>query len=407
MNRKIITEKKEESKKVSIADKIRAEIEEEYKQELEEKFTQEQEKFRLMIEQKKESLEAEYIAKREQLEKEIKLQEKLAKKEMNKKISENKKKIEEEREAFEKQREKELMELRKKEKEATEKVKKEKERCSSEIARIKKETNDAIQRKNTEIQRLNEIIQEKNNNEAELQALREKIKSMEEIIKRRETKKEEFITDSIFDISGTGTWYEIGYMVLEKAKEKKSFMFSDDKILSYYTEDQRYPDGIIIEKGKKTRIIAVHEILEKDGMYESLVRFYSDSRVVPIYNLLGVLNFILHIYQIGFNIKDKKQAKGITIKCLVYSEKSLKSALYKEDSIGTYLLTYKDNKYTNIGVLAQTLYKYMHCSKKGVSNDIIDRTENVALQKSMQIEGKGEYIENIQYLSENDDGESR
>ena len=397
----------EENKKLSITDKIRTEIEEEYKQELEEKFTREQEKFRLMIEQKKESLEAEYIAKREQLEKEIKLQEKAAKREINKKINANKEKIKEEREAFEKQKEKELIELRKREEEAEEKVNKEKERCSSEIARIKKETNDAIQRKNTEIQRLNEIIQEKNNNGAELQALREKIKSMEEIIKRRETKKEEFITDSIFDISGTGTWYEIGYMVLEKAKEKKSFMFSDDKILSYYTEDQRYPDGIIIEKGKKTRIIAVHEILEKDGMYESLVRFYSDSRVVPIYNLLGVLNFILHIYQTGFNIKDKKQAKGITIKCLVYSEKSLKSALYKEDSIGTYLLTYKDNKYTNIGVLAQTLYKYMHCSKKGVSNDIIDRTENVALQKSMQIEGKGEYIENIQYLTENDDGESR
>ena len=59
----------EENKKVSIADKIRTEIEEEYKQELEEKFTREQERFRLMIEQKKESLEAEYIAKREQLEK--------------------------------------------------------------------------------------------------------------------------------------------------------------------------------------------------------------------------------------------------------------------------------------------------------------------------------------------------
>ena len=405
--KRVIIMQQEENKKLSITDKIRTEIEEEYKQELEEKFTREQEKFRLMIEQKKESLEAEYIAKREQLEKEIKLQEKAAKREINKKINANKEKIKEEREAFEKQKEKELIELRKREEEAEEKVNKEKERCSSEIARIKKETNDAIQRKNTEIQRLNEIIQEKNNNGAELQALREKIKSMEEIIKRRETKKEEFITDSIFDISGTGTWYEIGYMVLEKAKEKKSFMFSDDKILSYYTEDQRYPDGIIIEKGKKTRIIAVHEILEKDGMYESLVRFYSDSRVVPIYNLLGVLNFILHIYQTGFNIKDKKQAKGITIKCLVYSEKSLKSALYKEDSIGTYLLTYKDNKYTNIGVLAQTLYKYMHCSKKGVSNDIIDRTENVALQKSMQIEGKGEYIENIQYLTENDDGESR
>lgn len=397
----------EENKKVSIADKIRTEIEEEYKQELEEKFTREQERFRLMIEQKKESLEAEYIAKREQLEKKIKLQEKATKREMHKKINANKEKIKEEREAFEKQKEKELIELRKREEEAEEKVNKEKERCSSEIARIKKETNDAIQRKNTEIQRLNEIIQEKNNNEAELQALREKIKSMEEIIKRRETKKEEFITDSIFDISGTGTWYEIGYMILEKAKEKKSFIFSDDKILSYYTEDKRYPDGIIIEKGKKTSIIAVREILEKDGMYESLVRFYSDSRVVPIYNLLGVLNFILHIHQTGFNVKDKKQAKGIKIKCLVYSEKSIENTLYKEDSIGTYLLTYKDNKYTNIGVLAQTLYKSMHCSKKGISNDIIDRTENVALQKSMQIEGKGEYIENIQYLSENDDGESR
>ena len=407
MNRKIITDKKEETKKVSIADKIRAEIEEEYKQELEKKFIQEQKKFRLKIEQEKKSMKAEYIAQKEQLEKEINMKEKAAQEEMNKKISENKKKIEEERETFEKQKEKELSELRKKEKEAEDNVNKEKERCSREIARIKNETKEAIKRKNIEIKKLNDIIQEKNNNEAELQALREKTKVMEEIIKQRETKKEESITNSVFDISGTGTWYEIGYMVLEKAKEKKSFMFSDDKISSYYTEDKRYPDGIIIEKGKKTRIIAVHEILEKDGMYESLVRFYSDSRVVPVYNLLGVLNFILHIYQTGFNIKDKKQAKGITIKCLVYSEKSLKSALYKEDSIGTYLLTYKDNKYTNIGVLAQTLYKYMHCSKKGVSKDIIDRTENVALQKSMQIEGKGEYIENIQYLSENDDGESR
>ena len=406
INRKIIIEK-EENKKISIVDKMRAEIEEQYKNELEEKFIKEQEKYQAMMKKEKEDLENEYIAKKEQLEEQIRIQEEEAQREMNEKIIENEIKIKEEQKAFEEQKEKELEELRKKERKAEKKISEEREKCSKEIEKIKKETNDAIKRKNIEIQRLNEIIQKKNNNEAELQALKEKIKVMEEIINR---KKEESIASSIFEISETGSWHEIGYIFLERKKDKKDFTFSDDRLSLYYAEDKRYPDGIIIEKGKKTSIIAVHEIFEKNGVNESLIRFYSDSKVVPIYNLLGVLNCILHIHQTGFNIKNKEQAREIKLRCLVYSEKKLENInndIYIKDSTGTYLLTYKDNKYTNIGLLAQALYEKMHCSKKGISDEIIDRTESVALQKSMQIEGKGEYIESIKYLSENDDGEPR
>lgn len=445
MKRKIVIGD-DESGKTSIAEKMRAEIEEQvrtemedkviteiekkYERELEEKIASVRKNYQLMLEQETKTLETKYRTQNEESEEKVRAERDSLKKQKDKELAklrkrqeELTKKIEEERkkeaeldERISEQRkkgeelEKRINEQRKKEEKLDEIINEEKRKCSSEIEKIKKETNNAIIIKNFEIRRVNEIIKNKNNNEAEIQALKEKINAMGEIINKRKGKKEETITSSVFDISGTGAWYEIGQMILEKGDDKEKFTFSDDKLSLCYSEDKRYPDGIIIEKGKKTSVVAVHEIVEKDDTNESLIRFYSDSKVVPIYNLLGVLNCILHIYQTGFNIKAPKQAKGITIKCLVYSENNLKdinNELYSEHSSGAYLLTYKDNMYTNIGVLAQKLYKRMHCSKKGVSSAVIDMTESVAVQKSMQIEGKGEYIDNIQYLSKNDEDDAR
>ncbi len=409
MNRKIVTET-DGKKKATISEKIRAEIEEKYKKEIEESFREERENFRLKVEQEKKSLEDEYETKRENLERELKNQKRKNREELERKASESQKKIDDERNAFEKQKEQELEKIIKREQEAEERVNQEKERCSNEIQKIRLETNEAIRRKNDEIKKLNDIIQEKNNKEAELQALREKVSMLEGIIKQRETKKEEDITSSIFEVSKTGKWYEIGYMRLEEKKDPKDFKFPENKVLSYYTQDEIYPDGVIIESGKKTNVIAKYEIVKENDVYRNFVKFYSDSRVVPIYNLLGFLNFILHIYQAGFKIDEKKNIQEMKIQCLVYSEEKLEkinSELFKADKIDTYLLSYKDNKYTNIGILAKTLYRNMHCSKKGIPNETIDRIEDVSLQKGMQISRKGKYIKPLQYLPDNNIEQTR
>ena len=403
MKRRIITQS-DENKKPTIAEKMREDIQSQYKQELEQQFEEERERYREKLEEEKKALEAEYEAKREQLEKDIKKQAMESRIKMNKKIKEGRKKLEEEKNEFDRQKETAKEEIKRKEKELDEWVNSEREKNIQMNEKIKEETEEAIKRKNIEIEKINEIIQEKNNNEAEVQRLSEKVKMLEQIIKEREQKREEERISSIFDISETGAWHEIGYLILEENKDKDSLEFHKDKLSPYYTKDKIYLDGIVIEKGKKTSLIAVPEIVEKNGLNISLIKFYSDSRVVPIYNLLGVLNFMLHIHQIGFKIKDKKQLKEINIKCLVYSgEKCTNSELFQEDKIGTYLLIYKDNKYTNIGILAQTLYEKIKCSKKGIPNEVITRTENIALQKSMQIEGKGKYVDSIQSLSEQDD----
>lgn len=411
MNRKIISEA-DGKKKLSITEKIRAEIEEQYKKEIEESYIREKENFRRMLEQEKETLEAEYEDKKRQLEISLKQQEKKAKEEMDKKVSENQKRIDDEKKAFEIQKvqmkikiEQELAKVKSKEQQIESIISEEKRKCKEEVERIKKETNETIKRKNDEIRKLNDLIQEKNSNEAELQALKAKTGKMKKVTKTKEVKKET-VENSVFNISETGAWYEIGYIILEVNKDEKDFSFPKDKVLSYYTEDEIYQDGVIIEQGTKTNVIARYEVIRRNDVYMNCVRFYSDSKVVPIYNLLGVLNFMLHIYQAKFIIKSTNQARKIKLKCLVYSEEKLKDAnnkLFQDDIMGTYLLSYENDSYTNIGILAEKLYKDMHCSKKGISNEIIEKTEKMAFQKGMQIIGKEKYIEPIRYFPEKEE----
>lgn len=215
---------------------------------------------------------------------------------------------------------------------------------------------------------------------------------------------------SVFEYSNTGTWTEIGELVLESKSSDKEFRFTDNKILVLISKSGNIEvgkDGMVLEKGIKNNIIAVRIVIKEKEKDKNVYRFYSSSQVVPVYQFLSIANFILHIFQTDIKVL-KKESKA-TLECLLSSDKaytSVKGCTFEKMDDCLYHLKYENSSYKDLKELAIDMYSHLGCSKKGIPKEKITEIEKNAFIKSLQLSEKGlqyDWIKNINYITEPND----
>lgn len=411
----------ENEQEESIAQKMERNIKTQISNELKEEYDQKKQELEKEYKDQKNFLEKQYIERKRQLDLELEKERKRSEEKLSQIKEETKSEIQKVKEEVYAYKEDKLAEIRQKEKDLSQK----------------------IEKANTEIELTNQKIEKENYNFAQLLASNERVKNLEELLKlyksvlEKFTKKEMTLQElydiiredkkninnklniegeiqktnlynnrSIFEYTNTGSWYELGYINLGKKTSNDKFNFTENKtlsLLSHYPVESVYSDGILLEKGEKINVVAVKVYLQSNDT--NIYKFFSDSEIISIYNLLSIANFILHIHQTGFKPTANKQEKEFKLKCLVYSDKkhrNSKNCIFKVNENNIYTLEYSDDNYDNIGILAQELYQNLNCSKKNVSPDSIRKADKIAFSRGMQLKENAEYLNIIPKISNNE-----
>lgn len=418
MKKRNIQFSSENGQEESIAQKMERNIRAQINKELKEEYDQKKQELEKKYLDQIESLETQYIERKKQLDSELEEEKKRSEEKLSQ-IKEEKK-----------------LEIQK----AKEEVSAYKEDKLAEIKQKEEKLSQRIEKANTEIELTNQKIERENYNSAQLVASNERVKKLEELLEvyksvlKKLTKKEMTLQElydivgenqsskiniggeiqknnlynngSVFEQTNTGSWYELGYINLGKKTNNDKSNFTENKnlsLLSHYPAKSIYSDGILLEKGEKINIVTarVHSKINDTNIY----KFFTDSKIISIYNLLSVANFILHIHQTGLKPTDNKQERGLKLKCLVYSDKkhkNSKNCVFKVNEKNIYNLEYSDDNYINIGILAQELYQNLNCSKKHISPDNIKKADNIAFSRGMQLKDNVEYLKIISPIANNE-----
>lgn len=293
------------------------------------------------------------------------------------------------------------------------KIKEEKEKNKNEALERQNELNKIVSEFNQKIEFINEQIQTANLKTAEYQMLHEENEELKQKLEKYrveiELLKEQSlklnaneniqieITDiekSIFDIIKQEHSTKIGQIVLSEELSSKQFV----ELTKRYKTEQIYNDGVLIEDGDKISIMAIPS--EKD---ESIWEFHSNVPVITRYNLLCVANFVLQLHKIGIKPTKIKHDEGIFIDCILYDEEEggvNKSYISEIEQPNIYKIQYENNKFENYGFLALSMHKNLKCSKKNEDTKKVERLENIAFTKGVELFGNGEFINEIRKIPE-------
>lgn len=174
-------------------------------------------------------------------------------------------------------------------------------------------------------------------------------------------------------------------------------------MLSHYKDDEIFSEGILIEHGEKINIIAVRTNCNEKSKNKNVYKFYADSKVVSIYNLLSIANFILYLYQTGIKPQKNSINNEFDLNCLVYSNKKHKNSKncnYKEVSQNLYNLKYRNSEYDDFGKLAMKVYNDLDCTKRNVSKEKQQEMEELAFCASVDLDENKEYFNEMEGSSE-------
>lgn len=432
----------EVNQNLTISEKIREDIEKKVREELEKELCSKRQELQEEIDQTKKELEDLRKKEKIRVENEIRkeyslLQEKLeeqyrqrkeeldeqigSEEEALEKIKQAKQKLEDEYEqkiqklddSLEVKRAKAEIEIEKMEQEAQRKI---------QIANLKNAEQVAIEKKNKrleelllEYKRVLKKIAQRNISLQEVHKIyinSEKKESQNKVTKPNETiQLTEIIKDDkgIFECSNTGDWFEIGQIILEVKSREEEFQFSNNKILellSHYNNDEIFSEGILINHGKRINIIAVRIDCNNENNHKNVYKFYSDSRIISIYNLLSISNFILHLHQTRFEPQKKGIGIDFNLNCLVCSNKkhkNSKNCTYRNISQDLYDLKYKISEHKDLGNLALKVYTDLDCTKREVPKEIQEENEERAFTINIELEEDENYLERLKQVAKNEE----
>lgn len=220
-------------------------------------------------------------------------------------------------------------------------------------------------------------------------------------------------SNSVFDISSSDSWIQIGEIQIEENEDKEKLKFNGEasEKLGNILTGEKYKqqntmvcdDGIVLYQGFNNKIVAVRVINKEAEQYQNKYQFYSNTTVVPLQAIKMIANIVGNLNACGINIVGKKPI-SMQLNCLVYSNKqhkNTKEATFEEIDENVYYLKYQ-NKTEKIPLkIAECIIsqKGINCSTKGMTKEELDGVEKKAFIKHCEIKN-GSMKEQIDKIEE-------
>lgn len=222
-------------------------------------------------------------------------------------------------------------------------------------------------------------------------------------------------SNSVFDISSSDSWIQIGEIQMEENEDKEKLKFNveaSEKLGNILT-GERYKeqntkvcdDGIVLYQGLNNKVVAVRVINKEAEQYQNKYQFYSNTTVVPLQAIRMIANTVGNLNACGVNMVSKKPI-DMELSCLLCSNKqhiSTKEATFEEIDENIYYLKYQ-NKTEKIPLkIAEYIIgkEGINCSTKGIEKEELDGIEKKAFIKHCEIKNgsKKEQIDKIKEIT--------
>lgn len=221
-------------------------------------------------------------------------------------------------------------------------------------------------------------------------------------------------SNSIFDISSSNNWIQIGQIVLEESESKKQFKFTEvhSEKLGRILTTEKYKkqktmlckDGIALYQGSNNKLVAVRVIEQKEDRYQNTYKFYSNTMVTPIQAFIMIVNFVGNLNACGVNIVEKKPIQ-MELDCLICSDRehvNTPECKFENIDENIYYLKYKNLTEKRPSLIAEFLLgkKGINCSIKNSTQEELENLEKKAFIKHCELETgtKNEKIEKIKEI---------
>lgn len=222
--------------------------------------------------------------------------------------------------------------------------------------------------------------------------------------------------NSVFDISSSNSWIQIGEIQIEENKDKGKLKFNDkvSTRLGNILTSERYKnqktmicdDGIVLYQGLNNKIVAIRVVTKEEGKYQNKYQFYSNTTVVPIQAFKMIANLVGNLNACKVNIVGEGPIK-MELNCLLCSNKrhtNTKECTFEEIDEGIYYLKYRNQKERSPIKIAEYLIgnEGINCSIKGINESELIEIEKKAFIKHCEIKNgavkeKIDKIEEITY----------
>lgn len=220
--------------------------------------------------------------------------------------------------------------------------------------------------------------------------------------------------NSVFDISSSDSWIQIGEVQIEENEDKQKLKFTkeaSEKLANILTSE-RYreqntsicDDGIVIYQGINNKIVAIRVITQEEK-YKNKYQFYSNTTVVPIQACRMIANLVVNLNACNVNIVGKEPIK-MQLNCLLCSNKqhtNNKECTFEKIDEKIYYLKYENKKERSPVKIGQYLIgeEGINCSIKGIDKNELEEIEKKAFIKHCEIKN-GQAKEKIDKIKEID-----
>lgn len=219
-------------------------------------------------------------------------------------------------------------------------------------------------------------------------------------------------SNSVFDISSSDSWIQIGEIQMEENEDKEKLKFNDEasEKLGNILTSERYKeqntrvcdDGIVLYQGISNKIIAIR-VITKEEKYKNKYQFYSNTTVVPIQACRMIANLVGNLNACKVNIIGKEPIK-MELNCLLCSNKehtNTKECTFEKIDEGIYYLKYQNQKERSPVKIGEYLIgkEGINCSIKGINESELVAIEKKAFIKHCEIKN-GEVKEKIDKIKE-------
>ena len=222
-------------------------------------------------------------------------------------------------------------------------------------------------------------------------------------------------TTSVFDISSSDSWIQIGEIQIEENEDKSKMKFTQqasEKMGNILTSEKYKEqntmvcdDGIVLYQGNSNKTVAVRVIKQEENRYKNVYQFYANTMVVTLQSCKMIANMVGNLNACGANITNKKTI-DMKIECLLCSNKEHKDseeAKFEEIDENIYYLKYQ-NKTEKVPLkIAQYIMSKegINCSTKGITKQELEEIEKKAFIKHCEIKNvaQKEKIHRIQKIT--------
>lgn len=205
-------------------------------------------------------------------------------------------------------------------------------------------------------------------------------------------------SNSVFDISSSDSWIQIGEIQIEENKDKEKLKFTNEasEKLGNILTSERYKeqntsicdDGVVIYQGINNKIVAIRVITQEEK-YKNKYQFYSNTTVVPIQACRMIANLVVNLNACNVNIVGNNPIK-MELNCLLCSNKrhtNNKECTFEKIDEGIYYLKYENKKERSPVKIGQYLIgeEGINCSIKGIDKSELEEIEKKAFIKHCEI----------------------